>query len=308
LNCPNNHWAQAIYEAPQPGGPVGVPSAETSAGEPRLRRISERQKHTAITKSTIPRDHTSVPVGSPLKRGAPDTERHPKRPRYKHTAVTTTTRAALEPLNVNTISTSRPHTKVAPKPKSAPSTAPSRTTKEVTDIAEDDNEQVDPPEGPCNDKDLYGMLMETVTCPHVFEDHFRAPLRLRGKKMVEEEITNKAVDIIERNKQLDDKTILGRLSWISHCIELAHLVDGELQRQGRTFDSKRSRKPRGKPKYGKWDVNGRDFTKFISGMFQLDRSKIHDADARRFMSETQKAIDFRPPGNYEMTLEALNLW
>jgi hypothetical protein len=196
---------------------------------------------------------------------------------------------------------------VAPKPKSAPSTAPSQTTKEVTDVVEDDEH---PPEDLCNDKakDLYGMLMEAATYPRVPGDHFREPLRLRrDMNTADEETTKKAVKIMERNAQLDDKSIFGRLSLISLGIELAHLVYEESRKKGKTFDGKRSRKLRGKQKYGKWDLNGKDYKNIINDMFRVDDSRTRKEDARRFMSETQTAKDYRPPGNIAMSREAQKL-
>ncbi|KAG4427048.1 hypothetical protein IFR05_017469, partial [Cadophora sp. M221] len=180
----------AIYEESQPGGPAGVPSAETSVGEP-ARRTSERKKSS---------NHTSVltgPRGPPKRDALEITRPYRKRRRAsgpgKTAAVTITTRPALEPLDANAIPTNRPRTTVA------------QTTKEVADLVEDDEH---PPEDPRNDKakNLYGMLMEAATYPRVPGDHFREPLcSRRGMNTTDEETTKKAVKIMERNAQLDDK-------------------------------------------------------------------------------------------------------
>jgi len=103
---------------------------------------------------------------------------------------------------------------------------------------------------------------------------------------------------MERNAQLDDKNCFGRLSLVSLGIEFAHLVYEELQKKGRAFDGKRSRPSRAQPKYGKWDVNNRDFRQVINDMFQVDASKIQEVQARRLMLETHKGKDYGAPGNY----------
>jgi hypothetical protein len=321
LNYSNDDWVQFTSEAPpQSAEPAGV-GAQTSASKPRPppRRISERKKPATITKSTIPSNHTSAPAGScgSLKRGAPRGAQRPaKRQRTSNneaTTVTTSTRLALEPLDVNAIPISRPHPILAPKPKSAPNIASSRTTKEAprhdTDIADDEDEQFDA--YLCKDKakDLYGMLLKAATSARAPGDHFRDPLRLRcGKKAVEEETTKKAIEIMERNAQLDDKSSLGRLSWISLCIEFAHLVYDELRKKGKTFDAQRGRPSRGNIKYGKWDVNEKELSIVIDDIFQVNKAKMHESDARRLMLETQKAEDYRLPGNYQMRNEALETW
>ncbi|KAG4427069.1 hypothetical protein IFR05_017448, partial [Cadophora sp. M221] len=124
----------------------------------------------------------------------------------------------------------------------------------------------------------------------------------------DEETTKKAVKIMERNAQLDDKSIFGRLSLISIGIQLAHLVYEECRKKGKAFGSKPVRARRGvKEKCGKWDLNCNDYGDIVDDMFEVDSSKIRKDDVRRFMSETQTAKDYRPPGNYAMRKEAINL-